>query len=56
MEEKLKVCPFCGEDMADIEHVHEYDGYTISCLNCDARIDVYISEKNAIDAWNERRG
>ena len=49
---KLKECPFCGKDTADIED--DEGSYSVYCLNCCARIDTYKSEKYAIEAWNKR--
>ena len=48
---KLKNCPFCGSDQIDIE---ADESFTVYCLNCNARIDVYRTENYAIKAWNKR--
>jgi hypothetical protein len=60
--EKLKVCPFCGED-ADIQWIsnHEYRAYCLNEMcgitlpNEDTRLS-FTSEENAIKAWNTRNG
>jgi len=50
---KLKNCPFCGKDTANL--VHDNDDWNIYCLNCNARTDEYVTEKYAITAWNMRK-
>lgn len=56
MSEKLKPCPFCGEDAAHIETSYFRDTL-IYCENCDAyfTVDSYAAdEHDVIEAWNRR--
>lgn len=57
--EKLKICPFCGGNASsyiapspnpDIKYL-----YYIECDKCEMCSRGYISEKEAITAWNIRK-
>lgn len=62
---ELKLCPFCGGqpikqkwEMALDErfHIPDNDGYwySIFCNNCFSESSVYLTEEEAIKAWNKR--
>ena len=55
MSDKLKPCPFCGEEA----FVHMLGneiakGYYIACDECGAKTRVFGYEAEAIEAWNRR--
>ncbi len=58
--DKLKPCPFCGED--DAEAYGRDTGTAIVwmtkclCCHCDGPVGDDLSEKAAIAAWNNRLG
>ena len=53
---ELEPCPFCGREATSIEK-YDYSSYPwhwIECTNCDARTNKFLTEKEAIEAWNKR--
>jgi len=52
MSEELKPCPFCG---GHAEHIY-YDGSSVICASCDVQTQVFATEQEAIEAWNQRHG
>jgi Lar family restriction alleviation protein len=53
-ENELKACPFCGIKNCAID----YDTlcYFVTCLKCNANGPREETEKEAIAAWNRRKG
>ena len=59
MKEKLKTCPFCGEDAFVWRAVNFSIGLKVSCKNgcvtMPSRFDVWFtSDEQMIEAWNKR--
>ena len=52
MENKLKPCPFCGEDSAHIPIIGS--NYFVRCIFCGASTRIFYDEAEAISAWNRR--
>ena len=51
MSEKLRKCPFCnGEAVV----VHEFENYSVECVNCKSGTSFFTSEQEAVDFWNTR--
>ncbi len=60
MTASLKVCPFCGHD-GEIEYesseVLDRDNWVhIVCGECGGSSGWYLSDEQAVTAWNERSG
>ncbi len=56
MSEKLKPCPFCGSEAFLI---NEGKFWAADCENIDCiirRTRYYITEQEAVEAWNRRVG
>lgn len=53
MDNKLKPCPFCGEEAILAETTNSEELF-VECCNCYAHTGLYCSEQEAIDAWNSR--
>lgn len=58
MNEKLKLCPFCGKG-GHLQKNPYADKYYIKCLNIKCKIkpmtdEHYKSQQEAIKAWNRR--
>jgi len=57
LENKLKVCPFCGSQKLEIlEWAFEGEAptYQIECQGCGASGAVHTTQEEAIEDWNER--
>ena len=52
MSEKLKPCPFCGCDSAEI--VEDGASSYVECLSCLARTGEFASSEHAVEAWDRR--
>lgn len=56
--EKLKPCPFCGEDCGYVRSPFKAPNgdpyFTVTCVNCGAHSTDTGSEAEAIAAWNTR--
>ena len=58
----LKACPFCAEDMEELNYDHENRIYYVRCTWCGARGPIGVIEfvgreaasDEAIDGWNDR--
>lgn len=50
-EEKIKPCPFCGNE---VEPIELYTGWTVICDNCGTAGLAYDSKAEAAEAWNRR--
>ena len=62
-ENKLKPCPFCGgegqilyDDISDEQVTFAGLAFEIKCKSCYAKIQRPNTRKEAIQAWNRRRG
>jgi len=60
MSQKLKPCPFCGKDEAEVIYDSEYwecgeVEYSVCCGNCGATGKSCNCEFDAINAWNTRK-
>lgn len=55
-EPVLLPCPFCGEDEAMLHWDATPGGpkAAVHCMNCRASADEFITEEQAIKAWNTR--
>lgn len=58
--EKLKRCPFCGNENIDVQEYDPYDGYQgnlttyrVRCTNCGANI-AKVNKEDAVEKWNAR--
>lgn len=58
---ELKCCPFCGYENPELQHDHNYGGYSyITCPKCKCISEKFpklyseSSDKRAIEAWNRR--
>lgn len=52
-EPKLKPCPYCGGKAKEEEIGRDWN---IVCENCQSSIKPYPTPKEAMEAWNRRRG
>lgn len=52
MKEKMKLCPVCGEDKAEL--MNAKFGFIVKCKKCGFKTDVYPSGKEAFEKWNNR--
>ena len=58
MKENIKPCPFCG-GKAEIEYEEndfavKDDWVKVQCTECGGNSGWYLSEEQAINAWNKR--
>ena len=56
---ELKPCPFCGGRAFPTEFTYSLDpGYvkvwSVDCVNCMSQTAEFVTEKEAIEAWNKR--
>lgn len=51
---KLKACPMCGHNEAEIEQLHT--GFSVICNYCLLQTAQYNSEREAVEHWNTRAG
>ncbi len=59
MENKLKPCPFCGNEFQTITYFNSVAMWQIACPQCDIRFRLGAGEKErikdrVIEAWNRR--
>ena len=56
MTDELKLCPFCGENNAEITENKNYPvtKYGIKCGSCHNGVDDYYTLAEAIKRWNNR--
>jgi len=60
MSDKLKYCPFCGDELVKVKFDEDEPHYLmmgivfIECQNCGAKSGHYHREEEAIAAWNKR--
>jgi len=64
MKDKLKSCPYCGDEAKMVKRMNElydigcvtFDCFNDKCLyaNCKQCIDGYEFKEDAIKAWNRR--
>ena len=54
--DKMKPCPFCGGKaiIHDFKPFREKRLWYISCHDCEIEQINYLSEQEAIEAWNRR--
>lgn len=52
-EPKLKPCPYCGGKAKEVELGRDWD---IVCEDCQSSTKTYPTPKEAMEAWNRRRG
>lgn len=55
MAEKLKPCPFCGQEELRVETINDNECW-IECPSCGVETPLYENMKQAIVAWNRREG
>ena len=53
-EIKLKPCPFCGGNGANIKKLFVGDVYYVACVVCHATSHAFDKPENAATAWNRR--
>lgn len=53
---ELKPCPFCGSDEVRIAVTYAPRWYYGECEECYARTDYFLSQAEAVAAWNTRAG
>ncbi len=51
---KLKPCPFCGIEDAEIYADGDWDYYIVECCNCDSVGPGGNTKEEAIKSWNTR--
>ena len=51
---ELKTCPFCGGEAEIFHSLFTAAEYYAMCNKCDARIGVYWTPREAVEAWNRR--
>lgn len=51
---KLKPCPFCGKEYADIFYGHYSNEFHAECAGCHARTGHYKTKDESFAAWNCR--
>lgn len=58
MENKLKLCPFCGGEAILVEDGELSFSYKVFCLNpaCDGQYGWCVSKEQAVNGWNKRIG
>lgn len=57
MLEKLKPCPFCGDEHPFVNKIKTNffeDRYAVMCENCQSMGKYCKTEDQAIEAWNRR--
>ena len=52
--EKLKPCPFCGNDFISVVSFGNRDGYYVVCRDCCATSGWRETKEQARAAWNRR--
>lgn len=55
--EQLKKCPFCGGE-AEVKYAYSFGftrNYEAECMKCFCTVGVYLTEAEAITAWNTRK-
>lgn len=55
MSDKLKPCPFCGQN-PEILGDGTHDVLGIHCLHCDYELGYFDTAEEAAEAWNTRKG
>lgn len=57
MPNKLKPCPFCGEDAGEVFDIGGFciDSFYVSCRECESRGPCKETKRKAIEAWNRRK-
>jgi len=54
MPNKLKPCPFCGEEN-NLKIIDVNNWFvSVECQNCGAMVPTEISDKEATEVWNRR--
>ena len=58
MENKLKLCPFCGSEAVICEDGELSFSYKVFCLNpdCDGQYGWCVSKEQAVNGWYRRAG
>lgn len=51
--QKLKSCPFCGNNVSIIYHENN-DKYGISCIGCNVSIGTFDTKDELVETWNRR--
>lgn len=55
---KAKSCPFCGSDRTGLyiasANTHDFALFHYGCFVCGAKTRVYSSQRDALEAWNQR--
>lgn len=47
-------CPFCQQKAVTQDYGHMTEMWSVSCLECPARMEGFLTEAGAIAAWNRR--
>ena len=53
--DKLKPCPFCGDDNATIQK-DELGDFYVWCYKCESRSAGVGTKQHAKSSWNKRKG
>lgn len=53
-EFELKPCPFCGGEARAYKSEIVLPGYTVLCKKCNATVNYFLTNEEAIEAWNRR--
>lgn len=52
--EEIKPCPFCGSDAESEYAMQDRNTHGVYCIGCEASMDGFDFQEQAIKAWNTR--
>ena len=55
MTKELKPCPFCGSESVEYDYrAFKIQPWSVHCMWCHIRTDVYRTQEEALNVWNRR--